>query len=161
MTAIDTQSSTTGGQAAQSTQATFFGGSLNQASTALTPLSQQPFDREAALTIIEHEPTQAGRDDMEQWLAKFASYLETNRRLRPRTVDTYVKYCRILFRGTPQVRGWRGEMTAEHLKQFLAVEDERGLSAGTLRTQMFSLTAYYAYLNHIGVQCRRRLKTRP
>jgi integrase/recombinase XerC len=111
------------------------------------------------MTTLEDEPTDLLRDaDMEQWLTKFASYLETNKRLAARTTDTYTKYCRIAFLGIPGSRGWRGEITAEQLKNFLETESRRGLAPGTLRTQMFSLTAYYAFLDHIGVTHHAPLK---
>jgi integrase/recombinase XerC len=123
------------------------------------PPKTQPFDREAAMTTLDDEPAAAIRDaDMEQWLANFGSYLETHKRLSARTCDTYTKYTRIAFRGIRGSRGWRGEITPEQLKNFLEAESKRGLAPGTLRTQMFSLTAYYAFLDHIGVTHHAPLK---
>ena len=93
----------------------------------------------------------ARKQDMEDWLARFAAYLDSTRRLSPRTVDTYVKYCRIAFVAMGHLAGWRGEIDVDSLANFLAAEAARGMQASSLRTQMFSLSAYYRYLDRLGV----------
>jgi len=84
----------------------------------------------------------------------FIRYLATERRLSPRTRDAYAREVESLadFAQRTGLSTW-DQVSAEHVRRFVAEGHQRGLAARSLQRRLSALRTFYRYLCREGV-CR-------
>jgi len=99
--------------------------------------------------LPSYEPESSVPADLTEALEAFRVHALTFRRLRARTVHTYLWHLRRLLIALPP-GAHTGAITPEALRNRLQTEEARGISAHTLRVQCFALGTYYRWLTHTG-----------
>jgi integrase/recombinase XerC len=81
------------------------------------------------------------------WLDSFDSHIRHERRLSPLTCEHYRRDLELLdaFRQQEKLLEWR-ELTAHHVRSFIAGHHRRGLSGRSLQRLLSSVRAFYRYL---------------
>jgi len=89
---------------------------------------------------------------LDAWLERFLDHLINERRLSPRTWESYGRDLRVLRRwlDTVAVTDWR-QLTQHQVRQFLAERHRQGQSPKSLHRELSSLRSLYRYLLREGV----------
>jgi integrase/recombinase XerC len=91
-------------------------------------------------------------DTLQTWLEAFLRHLRDERRLSPRTLESYARDLNALVNWLDQreIPQW-AQLTQHHVRQYLAERHRKGRSPKSLHRELSSLRSLYRYLLREGV----------
>ncbi|MEJ2592990.1 MAG: tyrosine recombinase XerC [Candidatus Thiodiazotropha sp.] len=91
--------------------------------------------------------TTAAADSLQGWLARFLHHLRHERRLSPRTLESYARDLDALvgWLGDAGVNQWR-QLTQHQVRQYLAERHRKGRAAKSLHRELSSIRSLFRYL---------------
>jgi integrase/recombinase XerC len=91
-------------------------------------------------------------DTLQAWLEAFLLHLRDERRLSPRTLESYARDLNALINWLDEreISQW-GQLNQHHVRQYLAERHRKGRSPKSLHRELSSLRSLYRYLLREGV----------